>query len=98
MAVHIKDRNAANPRLQCSCCARWMRLHGKRLQVVDGEVKEVAVQRFYGGCDHNNGGDHLAGKTGEDGCLDVCDACCQSECKRLAALKVSPTPQLRDGS
>jgi hypothetical protein len=28
----------------------------------------------------------------------VCDACCQSECKRLAALKVSPTPQLRDGS
>src|SRR5882757_4058219 len=78
MAIHPKDHNAANPRLQCSVCSRWMRLHGKRLEVVDGEVKEVAVQRFFGGCRYTRG-DHLAGAK-----IDVCDACCQIECKRLA--------------
>jgi hypothetical protein len=80
------DIGAANPRLQCAACGRWMRLHGKRLELVDGAVTEVAVQRFYGGCTYNNGGDHLAGKIDNN---DVCDACCRVECKKLAVPAVS---------
>jgi hypothetical protein len=56
-----------------------MRLHGKRLEVVNGEVKEVSFQRFYGGCSYTQG-DHLAGDH-----IDVCDACCHRECMKLKA-------------
>jgi hypothetical protein len=55
-----------------------MRLHGKRLEVIDGKVTEVAIQRFYGSCDYS-GGEHLAGDR-----IDVCHGCCEIECKRLA--------------
>lgn len=75
------DIGANNPRMQCAACGRWMRLHGKRLEVVDGQITEIAVQRFYGGCDHNHGGDHLAAKPDNP---DVCDRCCQVECKAIA--------------
>ena len=82
MAIHPADKaHGRNPRLQCVCCARWMRLHGKRLEVVNGEVKEVAFQRFYGGCDYTDGGDHAAAKNGDN---DVCEVCCHVECKRIA--------------
>lgn len=85
------DIGSTNPRLQCAACGRWMRLHGKRLEAVDGKVTEVAVQRFYGGCDHNNGGDHLAVKPDNN---EVCDRCCQIECKAIAAKKCQ---RVRDG-
>ena len=91
MAIHPKDVGHENPRLQCSVCRRWMRLHGKRLEVIDGEVKEVCFQRFYGACDYNNCGDHLAGD--RNGYSDVCEKCCHEECKRIAAL---PTPPQSD--
>lgn len=77
--IHPKDKNSSNPRLQCSVCRRWMRLHG--VKVIDGIVE--TFQRFYGGCDFTNGGDHLAGDM-----VDVCDNCCQKECK---ALSIAPT-------
>lgn len=67
------DRGSQNPRIQCDCCGRWMRLHGR-----DKDGK--AFQRFYGGCGYNKGGDHLAGG-------DVCDICCHRECMKLAAEK-----------
>jgi|HubBroStandDraft_2_1064218.scaffolds.fasta_scaffold425763_2 hypothetical protein len=75
------DQGSANPRMQCSVCGRWMRLHGKRLEVINGEITEVAVQRFYGGCSYNKG-DHLAGDGGS-----VCDSCCHRECMKLRAEK-----------
>ena len=75
------DQGSANPRMQCSVCGRWMRLHGKRLEVVNGKVTEVTFQRFYGGCSYNNG-DHLAGNH-----TDVCEVCCHQECMKLAAAK-----------
>lgn len=71
------DRGSSNPRMQCSACGRWMRLHGKRLEVVNGKVTEVAFQRFHGGCNYSGGGDHLAG-------ADVCAVCCDTKCKQLA--------------
>jgi len=74
MAIHPKDRKANNPRLQCSCCGKWKRL-----------VKEDGTHTFFGGCGYTNG-DHLAGKVGSDNCNDICDACCQIECKRLSDL------------
>jgi hypothetical protein len=74
------DHGSQNPRMQCTVCGRWMRLHGKRLEVVDGKVTEVAVQRFYGGCAYSRG-DHLAGSG------DVCDSCCHRECLKIAASK-----------
>lgn len=90
MAVHPKDHDAENPRMQCAVCKRWMRLHGKRLEVVDGAVTEVAKQRFYGGCGYNNNNDHLAGVKGDN---DVCAACCEAECKRIAGCDCqNPTP------
>jgi hypothetical protein len=73
-----KDIGSQNPRIQCSVCGRWMRLHGKRPEIVNGETVEVAFQRFYGGCSYNNG-DHLAGSG------DVCDACCHRECMKIKA-------------
>lgn len=74
------DQGSQNPRMQCSVCGRWMRLHGKRLEVVDGQITEVAVQRFFGSCSHSGGGDHLAGDH-----ADVCHVCCERECKAIAA-------------
>jgi hypothetical protein len=70
MAIHPKDTGANNPRLQCSVCAKWMRLHGR-------DENGQAFQRFYGGCGFTMG-DHLAGDK-----TDVCHECCQTECKRL---------------
>lgn len=64
------DKGSANPRLQCACCGRWMRLHGKR-----GE------QRFFGSC-HFTDGDHAAATKGSS---DVCDACCREKCRAIAA-------------
>lgn len=78
MAIHPKDHASDNPRLQCSVCRRWMRLHGKRLEAVNGKVEEVSFQRFFGGCPFTQG-DHLAGDK-----TDVCHACCEVECKKLA--------------
>jgi hypothetical protein len=72
------DRGSANPRLQCFECGRWMRLHGKRLEVVNGKPTEVAVQRFYGGCEVTEG-DHPCGS-------DVCSRCCPDKCRARAAL------------
>lgn len=78
MPSKILDPKSANPRMQCSECGRWMRLHGKRLEVVDGKVTEVAVQRFYGGCGVTLG-DHPGGG-------DVCSRCCPDKCReRLAS-------------
>lgn len=71
MIMHL-DIGSHNPRMQCAACCRWMRLHGKRLEVVDGKITEVAVQRFYGGCSATNG-DHPF-----DG--DVCSTCCPKKC------------------
>ncbi len=81
MAIHPADASAQNPRMQCVCCSRWMRLHGKRMALVGGLVTEVSVQRFFGSCEFSNGGDHLAGKIGDN---DVCATCCGEECKKLA--------------
>jgi hypothetical protein len=49
-----------------------MRLHGRRLEAVDGKPIEVEVQRFYGGCSVA-GGDHPF-----EG--DVCSTCCPTKC------------------
>lgn len=86
------DQGSQNPRMQCSVCGRWMRLHGKRLEAVDGQITEVAVQRFYGSCNHT-GGDHLAG----DG-ANVCSACCDAECKRLKSLCDCQAPDVKSGA
>jgi hypothetical protein len=80
-AQEAADRLTHGLAMQCAACGRWMRLHGKRLEVVDGEITEVAVQRFYGGCDYNNGGDHLAATKDNS---DVCNRRCQIECKAIA--------------
>jgi hypothetical protein len=79
--IHPKDGCSNNPRLQCSVCRRWMRLHG----VKDG----VAFQRYYGGC-HYTTGDHLAG----DGAI-VCDQCCQRECAKLSSQPTDTTAAAR---
>lgn len=82
------DKGSQNPRMQCSVCGRWMRLHGKRHEVIGGVVTEVAFQRFYGGCSYNNG-DHLAG-TGND----VCDSCCHTECMKIKASRSAGTASI----
>lgn len=85
------DIGSDNPRLQCGECGRWMRLHGKRLQAVDGEIKEVAVQRFYGGCEATQG-DHPCGG-------DVCSKCCPDKCRqRLASLPADPGGSLAESA
>ena len=75
--IHPRDKLASNPRLQCVVCGKWLRLH--RAQA-DGWGN---TQTFYGGCTFNKGGDHLAAKPGDN---DVCEWCCQRECKRLKEL------------
>ena len=69
--ARILDRSSQNPRMQCACCGKWMRLHSK-----DGKV-----QRFYGSC-HFTGGDHAAATKDNS---DVCDACCREKCRAIAA-------------
>ena len=73
MAFHKTDDRSSNPRFQCSVCAKWMRLFGR------DEYGEQ-IQRMYGGGGWSSGYDHLAG----DKC-DVCDKCCNIECKRIGA-------------
>lgn len=80
MAIHPSDRLASNPRLQCSCCGKWKRLMGTKIE--NGHC--VQFYRFFGGCGYTNG-DHLAAKRGNTN--DVCDDCCQRECKRLSEAK-----------
>lgn len=75
MAIHPKDKLSNNPRLQCSVCAKWMRLYGLKRNAV-GEME--MFYRFYGGCGYTNG-DHLAGNH-----IDVCDECCHKECKKFS--------------
>jgi hypothetical protein len=70
------DRGSQNPRMQCFECGRWMRLHGKRLEIVDGKPKEVAVQRFFGSCEDYK--DHPCGG-------DVCSTCCPTKCRERKA-------------
>lgn len=77
MATHPKDRNATNPRVQCSVCGQWKRLNCKPEMSPGGYERR---QRFFGGCAHSKGGDHLAGDH-----IDVCDDCCHEACKALAA-------------
>src|ERR1700686_589839 len=76
MAIHSKDRNADTPRLQCACCGKWKRLHGR-----DPKTGEH-IYLFFGGCGYT-GGDHLCAKTADTN--DVCDDCCQTECKGISA-------------
>lgn len=71
------DHGSANPRLQCFECGRWMRLHGKRLEAVNDQITEVAVQRFYGSCEVTKG-DHPCGN-------DVCSRCCPEKCRQRLA-------------
>ena len=68
--IHPKDEKSSNPRLQCSCCAKWMRLFGR-------DESGKRIQRFFGGCDYSDG-DHLAGDK-----RDVCYECCKKFCKEL---------------
>ncbi len=74
MAIHNKDRISTNPRIQCSVCGQWKRLHGV-------DEKGYAIQRFYGGCRATKG-DHIAGNK-----IDVCDECCKKHCKFNPAKK-----------
>lgn len=77
MATHPRDHASSNPRLQCSCCAQWKRLHpaeGKPVPMSPGGYPQE--QRFYGGCAYTLG-DHPAGE-------DVCDDCCHIHCRAKA--------------
>lgn len=65
------DIGSNNPRLQCACCGKWMRLFS-----ANGKV-----QRFYGSC-HFTGGDHAAAKPDNS---EVCDGCCREKCRAIAA-------------
>lgn len=79
MATHPRDRNAANPRIQCSVCGKWKRLHTK-----DRHPPFDLRQTFFGGCSFTNG-DHLAGDKS-----DVCAECCQIACRKISELRVRP--------
>lgn len=70
------DKGKNNPRMQCSVCGKWRRLHCKPYQSLGGYTAE---QTIHGGCSHNNG-DHLAGDH-----VNVCDWCCHTACKEIAA-------------
>lgn len=74
------DKGSQNPRLQCGECGRWMRLHGKRLEAVNGKMKEVEFQRFHGACEDGN--DHPCGK-------DVCAVCCPTKCRERRSTQTS---------
>jgi hypothetical protein len=72
MTILLKERGQQNPRMQCDCCGKWMRVHCEPYQSLGGYE---ATQMFYGGCAYSNG-DHLAGN-------DVCDNCCHTKCKAM---------------
>lgn len=76
--IHPKDKSSYNPRVQCSVCAKWKRLDGKVWSEKNQQFESFS--RFFGGCGFNRGNDHLAGDHS-----DVCDDCCNIECKRLGA-------------
>lgn len=65
-ATRQLDRGSQNPRMQCSVCGRWMRLHGR-------DAAGIAFQRFYAACEDESGiiHGHVA---------DVCDRCCKQRC------------------
>lgn len=86
--IHPADRLASNPRLQCSCCGKWKRAMGTKIDEKTGRREQF--YRFFGGCGYTNG-DHLAGKN------DVCDDCCQTECKRLSAMTLKSPQDTRNG-
>lgn len=74
MPRHPKDRNSFNPRVQCSCCKKWMR-ESSWIERADGSREQF--QRFCA-CGYGNG-DHLVGDA-----VDVCQDCCQSKCREAA--------------
>jgi hypothetical protein len=78
MATIAKERGQTNPRMQCSVCGKWMRIHCKPYISKGGYE---ATQKFFGGCAYSNG-DHLANASTGDN--DVCDDCCHTECRRVA--------------
>lgn len=69
--LNTKRGDRENPRLQCVVCGKW-----KRLYIAGG------IQSFYGGCEYNELGDHLASKGNDH---DVCEDCCHVACKAVAA-------------
>jgi hypothetical protein len=71
MTTHPADHHAANPRVQCSVCGQWKRLHCHEYTSKGGYK---ANQTFFGGCAYTRG-DHLAGDH-----VDVCDDCCHAVC------------------
>ena len=85
MAQHIADNFSTNPRLQCVVCGRW-----KRVYTRDARPPHDLRQTFFGGCEYSNGGDHLAGKPGDN---DVCEDCCHVACKTIAYAKAHKTEQ-----
>lgn len=85
MAIHPKDIGKENPRLQCVVCGQWKRLHTKSPQ-----PPHDMCQTFFGGCKYSGGGDHLAGRLGDN---DVCEECCHVECKRQAAEMENALPK-----
>lgn len=64
MHSNIRDENSNNPRMQCSVCGQWKRLHG-----IDEQGN--AIQRFYSCC-----GEHGEFEHDEN----VCDECCKTKC------------------
>lgn len=80
MAIHPRDKLVHNPRLQCSCCGRWKRLHCKPYPSLGGYQAE---QTFFGGCAYTDG-DHLAGDH-----VDVCDDCCHVACQQIAIARAA---------
>lgn len=56
--------SGVNPRMQCSVCGRWMRLHGRDK---DGH----AIQRFFSCCGANGEFEHAK---------NVCHKCCKERC------------------
>lgn len=85
MAIHPRDKVASNPRLQCSVCGQWKRVHLN----ADHPNHPGWRQGFFGGCAFTKG-DHLAGDR-----ADVCVDCCDTECKRLFDLLPTP-PENRE--
>ena len=79
MTTHPADARAQNPRIQCVVRGQWKRLHTKSPQ----PPHDIA-QTFFGGCIYSDGGNHLAGKDGDN---DVCELCCHVACKRIAEQK-----------
>lgn len=82
MASRALDIGSQNPRLQCGECGRWMRLHGMRMELVAGEMKQVSFQRFYGGCEATYG-DHPCSS-------DVCTSCCPTKCRERLNKETTP--------